>query len=371
MSTLAALAADHTVQTVALGAAILGVSSGVLGSFALLRRQSLLGDTLSHAALPGICLGFLWAGSREMGAILGGAFLTGGLAALTVLLIARRTRLKVDAAQGIVLGVFFAAGVVLLTLVQGSGAAGQAGLSSFLFGQAAAMLRADLWVMGGVAALALALVAVLWKELKVATFDPDFARSLGLPVSALEAGLTVLVAVAIVLGLQLVGVVLMTAMLVAPAAAARQWTDRLGRMVLLAAFFGTLAGVAGALISALGRGYATGPLVVLIATAITLVSMLAAPRRGLLARALAGRSRRRRLAGARLLATFRGLAAAHDDPDYPVEEGMITARHGPARRTLARLEAGGLIRSVRHPPEATRHWALTARGHAADDGDGR
>ncbi len=370
MSTLAALFADHTVRTVALGAAILGVTSGVLGSFALLRRQSLMGDTISHAALPGICLGFLIAGARDLGAILGGALATGGLAALVVLLIARRTRLKMDAAQGIVLGGFFAVGVVLLTLARTSGGAGQAGLSAFLFGQAAAMLSSDLAVMGSGAVLALGLVALFWKELKLVAFDPVFARSLGLPVAAIEAGLTLLVALAIVLGLQLVGVVLMTAMLIAPAAAARQWTDRLGRMVLLAAGFGTLAGLAGALGSALGRGYATGPLVVLSATALTLVSIVAAPRRGLVARWLAQAARRRQLRGARLIATFQDLAAAHGDPDYPVEEGMIAARHGPAGRTLARLEADGLIRPVSHPPEATRHWVLTGKGHRAGPGEG-
>lgn len=365
MEALAALLADHTVQTVALGAAILGVTSGVLGSFAVLRGQSLLGDTLSHAALPGICLGFLVAGGREMGAILTGAFLTGGAAALAVLLIVRRTRLKTDAAQGIALGVFFALGVVLLTLVQARGGAGQAGLGSFLFGQAAAMLREDLRIMGGIAGAVLALIAAFWKEFKLISFDPDFARGSGLPVLALEAGLTVMMALAIVIGLQLVGVVLMTAMLVAPAAAARQWTDRLGHMVLLAAVFGVVSGVGGAVVSATGRGLSTGPLVVLMASGLFAVSLGFAPRRGLLRRALDTRRRRRRLAGERVLQTFAALAEAHDDPAYPVEAGMIAARHGPVRGALRRLVSQGLIRPVAHPPEATPHWALTDDGRRA------
>jgi manganese/zinc/iron transport system permease protein len=157
MSELFALLQSHTVQTVALGAAILGVISGVLGSFAVMRRQSLLSDALSHAALPGVCLGFMVAGTRDLGAIMAGAFLTCGLAALAVLLIIRRTRIKTDAALGVVLSVFFAVGVVLLTVVQGQGAA-QAGLEGFLFGQAAAILRADLMLMGGVMLAALVLV---------------------------------------------------------------------------------------------------------------------------------------------------------------------------------------------------------------------
>jgi manganese/zinc/iron transport system permease protein len=366
MTGLVALALDHTVQTVVLGAAILGVVSGVLGSFAVLRRQSLLGDALSHAALPGICLGFLVAGARDLGSVMAGAFFTGALAALAVLVIERRTRLKTDAALGIVLSVFFAVGVVLLTLVQGRGGAGQAGLSTFLFGQAAAMLRADLWVMGGVTAAALAVVAGFWKEFKLVTFDADYARTLGLPVLALEVALTVMVAVAIVVGLQIVGVVLMTAMLVAPAAAARQWAGRLEAMVGLAAVFGAAAGVTGALISALGPGLATGPLVVLAASGIVVVSLVAAPERGLVWRWIEDVRARRRLEGQAVLMSLRALSDSHEDPRYPAEAGMIDTYHGrPTGRALARLEAGGLVRAVRHEPERTPHWQLTGAGHAA------
>jgi len=366
LDALVTLLSDPTVQVVAAGAALLGALSGTLGSFALLRRQSLLGDALAHAALPGICIGFLVAGARDLGAIMAGAFLTGGLAALLVLLIGRRSRLKTDAALGIVLSVFFAAGVVLLTLVQRQGGAAQAGLSSFLFGQAAAMLRADLWVMLGVAGVVIAVLAVFWKEAKLVTFDAGFAQALGLPVLAIEAALTVMVATAIVVGLQMVGVVLMTALLVAPAAAARQWAGRLEVMVPLAAIFGAVSGVVGALVSATGRGLATGPLVVLAATAILIVSLMAAPRRGLVVSALRRMRGRNRLRGQRVLQTLHALSEAHDNPAYPAERGMIDAYYGmPSDRVLARLEQRGLIRAVTHPPETTPHWELTNAGHAA------
>ena len=274
------LLSDYTLQNVALGAAILGVVSGVLGSFAVLRQQSLVGDALSHAALPGVCLGFMVAGTRDLGAIMAGALLTGGLAALAILALTRLTRLKTDAAIGISLSVFFALGVVLLTVIQGSGGASQAGLESFLFGQAAAILRSDLEVMGAITGVALAVVLLLWKEFKLVTFDPTFARTLGLPVTVLEVTLTVMVALAVVVGLQMVGVVLMAAMVIAPAVAARQWTRRLEHMVVLSALIGMASGVTGAVISALGRGLATGPLIVLSASAIVLVSILFAPGRG-------------------------------------------------------------------------------------------
>ncbi|WP_265502171.1 metal ABC transporter permease [Paracoccus beibuensis] len=358
-----ALLGDYTIQTVAMGAALLGISSGVLGCFAVLRKQSLLGDTLSHAALPGICIGFLVAGSRDIGTILAGALVSGAVAALVVLVLTRMSRLKTDAALGIALSVSFAVGVVLLTYIQGGGNASQGGLDSFLFGQAAAILRSDLWIMGAVTAAALALVTLLWKEFKLVSFDPGFATSLGLPVVALEVTMTIMVALAVVVGLQMVGVVLMTAMIVAPAVAARQWTRSLGAMVVLAALFGIVAGVSGAVISATARGLSTGPLIVLAISVIVLVSLLLAPGRGLVWASLRRRRDRRSLAGRQVLSTLYGLAAEHGNQGYPTELGALDAFHGtPTRGTMQRLERRGLVAPVTHEPETTPHWELTPAG---------
>jgi manganese/zinc/iron transport system permease protein len=374
MNALGLLFQAGVVQTVVLGAALLGGLAGALGAFAVLRQQSLLGDALSHATLPGVCLGFLVAGARDLGAILAGAFLAGALAALSVMLITRTTRLKTDAALGIVLSVFFAVGVVLLTLAQGRPGAAQAGLSTFLFGQAAAILRSDLWIMGGVALVAAGTLAALWKEVKLVTFDPVYAQAIGLPVLAIEAAVTLMIALAIVVGLQLAGVILMVALLIAPAAAARQWAGSLGAMVWLSAAFGAASGVAGALVSASARGLATGPVVVLVASALVLVSLLAAPERGLVWRWRREARARRTIAGRRVLAAFHGLAEAHGYRAYPTEEGMLETLIGrPAPGVIDGLERQGLIRRVDHPPETTRHWELTARGHdrAERDREGR
>ena len=140
---------DFTLRNVLLGAALLGLSSGTLGSFALLRQQSLLGDTLAHAALPGVCLGFLLSGTRAPLPIFLGALASGALAAAFTLLLTRSSRLKTDAALGVSLSLFFALGLVLLTLIQRSAGAGQAGLESFLFGQAAAVVPSDVALIGG------------------------------------------------------------------------------------------------------------------------------------------------------------------------------------------------------------------------------
>ena len=237
MDVLRDLFLDHTVRTVALGAALVGIVAGALGTFAVLRRQSLLGDAMSHAALPGIALGFLLTQSKEPIVLLAGAALAGWVGTFLVTAIVRTTRVKYDAALGIVLSVFFGVGLVLLTLLQRRPDASQAGLDTFLFGQAAALLERDVVTMAVLGAVVLGVTAALWKELKLLTFDPDFAATLGFRVRALDALLTGLLVVAIAVGLQTVGVVLMAAMVVAPAAAARQWTDRLGVMTVLAGGF--------------------------------------------------------------------------------------------------------------------------------------
>ena len=216
MAGLWELFTDFTVRNAVMGAVPLGILSGVLGTFAVLREQSLLGDALSHAALPGICIGFLIAGGRQLLPLMLGALAAGAVAALLVLLLTQHSRLKPDASVGAVLSTFFAVGTVLLTYIQNRQLPGQAGLDSFLFGQAAAILPSDLWVMAAVTAVGLGLVALFWKEFKLVTFDPGFARSLGWRVPVLEALLTSMIALAVVVGLQMVGVVLMVAMIIAP-----------------------------------------------------------------------------------------------------------------------------------------------------------
>jgi manganese/zinc/iron transport system permease protein len=350
---------DHTVRTVALGAAVLGIVAGALGSFAVLRRQSLLGDAMSHAALPGIALGYLLTESKEPIVLLAGAIVAGWIGTFLVTAVVRTTRVKYDASLGIVLSVFFGFGLVLLTLIQRRPDASQAGLDRFLFGQAAAVLERDVVTMAVLGAVVLGATAALWKELKLLTFDPDFASTLGFRVRALDAFLTGLLVVAIAVGLQTVGVVLMAAMVVAPASAARQWTDRLGLMVGLAAAFGALAGVAGAVVSSEAERLPTGPTIVLCAAAIVTVSLLLAPRRGLLARYLRERGGRRRLRVETVLADLYELGRQHESFDHGHAAPVLAAARGDGasvRGTLAELERRGWAR------RDGDDWALTDAG---------
>lgn len=295
---LSELVFDYTLRNVALGAAILGVVGGVLGSFAVLRRQGLYGDALAHATLPGVCVAFILAGTKAPALLLAGAAISASLGALLILAVVGGTRIKQDAALGIVLSVFFGFGTVLLTYIAGSGNSGQAGLDRFIFGQAATMVAGDVLAMGVLGGASLVLVALLFKEFKLLSFDPDFAASAGYPVGRLNLLLTSLIVVAIVIGIQTVGVILMAAMLITPAAAARQWTERLSAMIAVSGLFGAASGVTGAVISATGPDLPTGPLVVLVATAILLVSLAVGSSRGALwERLRASRNRREALRG--------------------------------------------------------------------------
>ena len=292
---------DANTRWVLAGTALLGVSSGVLGTFALLRRRSLLGDALAHAALPGVCVAFLLTSSRELTPLLVGALIAGLLGAAAIQLIVRTTRLKEDAALGVVLSVFFAVGVLLLTIIQHSGAGNQAGLDKYVFGQAASLVGRDVRVMAICAGIVCLVSIALFKEFKLLCFDSDFAAGLGLRPAWIDGLLMTMIVVAVVIGLQAVGVVLMAAMLITPAAAARLWTDRLGRMVALSGAIGAVSGVAGTALSLSAFHMPTGPLIVLSAASFFVVSLVLAPTKGILPRAVRYWKTRARVARENLL----------------------------------------------------------------------
>jgi manganese/zinc/iron transport system permease protein len=351
---------DYTLRTVALGTAIIGVVSGALGSFAVLRKQSLLGDAISHAALPGVVLAFMLTRSKASLTLVIGAVIAGWLATLLIIAVVRNTRIKEDSALGLSLSIFFGFGLMLLTFTQRMPDARQAGLDRFLFGQAATLIQRDVITMAVIGLLVLATLALFWKEFKLLSFDPDFAASLGFPARLLDVVLTTLLVVAIVIGLQAVGVILMSAMVVAPAAAARQWTNRLGLMTILAALFGAFSGVSGAVISSTGSGLSTGPVIVLIISLVTLMSMLFAPNRGIAWRLLHEKNSGRKLRLDAVLGDLYLLAAQHDSPDYghPIDvlRAMNVGRGG-VEHTLKTLEAQGLVQRA-----GANAWALTNEG---------
>lgn len=277
---------DYTFQTVALGSAILGLLSGILGSFAVLRKQSLLGDGVSHAALPGVILAFVLTGSKNTEVLLFGALVSGLLATLFIISIVKHTRIKFDSALALVLSVFFGFGLVLLTFVQKIPNSNQAGLKRFIFGQASTLLQKDVTFMVLCGVILLILVLLFWKEFKLFIFDMEYARSLGFPANKINLLLSFMIVMTIIIGLQTVGVILMSAMLIAPAVAARQWTDRLWIMVTLSSVFGAVSGILGTIASSLTAKLPTGPAIVVFISFIVIFSILFAPGRGIIQKIL-------------------------------------------------------------------------------------
>lgn len=273
---------DPNTQWVLFGTLLLGLSSGVLGSFALLRKQSLIGDSMAHAALPGVCIAFLLYGGKSLFWFILGAAIAGFISTWLIHIIVKKSRIKEDSAIGIVLSVFFGFGIVLLTYIQNESTGNKSGLDDFIFGQAASLIKSDVILISTISVVLLFLTTLFYKEFKLITFDPSFAKGIGLPVKWFDSILMIMIVLAVVIGLQTVGVVLMAAMLITPAIAARYWTNRLSFMIIIAGFIGAFSGVIGTLISTTTKGLPTGPLIIVTATSIFIFSLIFGPKKGLL-----------------------------------------------------------------------------------------
>ena len=350
---------DYTLRTITLGTAVLGAVTGMLGSFAVLRKQSLLGDAISHAALPGIAIAFLITGSKDTNILLIGALVSGLIGTLWIRGITSKTHLKSDTALGLILSLFFGFGMLLLTYIQKLPDANQAGLDKYLFGQAATLLESDVWLMTFVTGLCLLVLLLFWKEFKILLFDKDYAHTLGFNTKFIDILITSFIVLAIVLGLQTVGVVLMSAMLLAPAAAARQWTNSLGKMVFLAAVLGGSAGVFGTAISATQNNLSTGPVIVLVASVFVLFSFIFSPKRGLLFKRIRLIKNRNDLELQKTLAFMYHIVEDHEDVSHPHTIRMLNNFQGYSRKGLRKLVDKNYVELE------GGMWSLTSEGFKA------
>lgn len=281
--------ADYNTRVVFAGVTALGAVGGLVGTFLLLRKRSLLSDTLSHCTLPGIAIAFLLAealgqSGRALPWLLTGAVVTGTLGMMAVAAIRSRTRIKDDAALAIVLSVFFGLGIALLVVIQQLPSGNAAGLSHYIYGKAAAMTAGDARLILAASLVVALICALLFKEFKLLCFDVAFAQAQGWPVVVLDLTLMSLVVAVTVIGLQAVGLLLVVALLIIPAAAARFWSDRLGITLLIATTIGAASGLVGVAGSALFPKLPAGAVIVLAALGCFGVSFLAGRRRGLLMR---------------------------------------------------------------------------------------
>lgn len=309
----------------------------MLGSFAVLRKQSLLGDAISHAALPGIAIAFLITGAKDSNTLLIGALISGLAGTFWIRGIVKKTHLKSDTALGLILSLFFGFGMLLLTFIQKQPNANQAGLDKYLFGQAATLVENDVWLMAIVTGLCLIVMLTFWKEFKILLFDADYTKTLGFNTYFIDVLITTFIVLAIVLGLQTVGVVLMSAMLLAPAAAARQWTNSLSVMVVLAALFGAFSGVFGTAISASQNNLSTGPVIVLVASIFVMFSFVFSPSRGLLFRQIRFIKNRRDLQLHKTLAFMYRIVETHEDISHPHAVKLLNNFQGYTKSTLQKL----------------------------------
>ena len=281
---------DYNVRVVVLGTTLLGCAAGMVGSFTLLRKRALMGDALAHSTLPGIVVAYmlvtlLGGDGKSMPVLLIGATISGVFGVAAILAMSRWTRLKEDTALGAVLSVFFGIGVTLLSLSTQLKEGSAAGLESFIYGKTASMGKADTQLIAGAALLCIVTCLILFKEFKLLCFDDGFAGSRGFPVTRLDVALMGLVVLVTIVGLQAVGLILMIALLIIPAAAARFWTENLSKMFAIAGAIGAASGLLGAVVSALFSKLPSGAMIVLVCTAIFLVSMVFGASRGILIRA--------------------------------------------------------------------------------------
>lgn len=347
---------DYTLRTITFGTAVLGALCGMLGSFAVLRKQSLLGDAISHAALPGIAIAFIITETKDSNVLLVGALISGMIGTFWIRGITSKTHVKSDTALGLVLSLFFGFGMLLLTYIQKLPNANQAGLDKYLFGQAATLVERDVWLMTSITGVSLLVLLLFWKEFKILLFDADYTKTLGFNTKFIDILITVFIVLAIVMGLQTVGVVLMSAMLLAPAAAARQWTNSLGVMVFLAAIFGAFSGVLGTAISASENNLSTGPVIVLVASVFVIFSFVFSPKRGLLFKQIRIIKNRRDLTLHKTLAFMHTIAKTHEDISHPHTIKILNNFHGYTKKTLQKLADKNYVKIENNM------WSLTEEG---------
>ena len=295
---------DPIAQKVIMGIAIIGAVSGVVGTFSFLRKKTLIADAISHSVLPGICLGFMFAGTKDPIVLLTGALVIGWISVWLIDYLSSTTKLSADTAIALVSTLFFAIGSVLLSVISKSQNAEQTGLKNFLFGKAATMTTFDVEVFTVVSIAIFVLVILFFKPFQLVCFNHEFAKSIGVKVKRMEFLLSTLTVMTVAIGIQAVGVVLMSALLIAPAASARYWTNRLPIMIFLAALFGTFSSVIGVMLSTMKNNMPTGPWIVFSLFTFTLFTLLFAPHKGWFSIKRRNLSNHKKITEENLLKTF-------------------------------------------------------------------
>jgi manganese/zinc/iron transport system permease protein len=339
---------EPNVRYVALAALLLGGVSGAVGSFNFLRKKTLVGETVAHSMLPGVLIAFLLSGVKNPYVLIIGAATSGWLSILLVDYITQQSKIKGDSALAIVLSSFFGFGIVLLTVIQSNYGGEQSGLDHYIFGNAAAMTPGDSTAFAWVSALVLVLVFSFYHSIKSVVFNLEYADAIGINVKFIDGLISFITILSISVGIKAVGIVMMSALLIIPPTAARFWTNSLLRLLLLSGFFGALAGWLGAFVSYRQAAMPTGPWTIVIISLIAFVSMLFAPKRGVIYQRWSKLLLKRRINEENLLKTavqneVRGLGKLFNRKSISQRQFFEQRLWN---RTVRRLRRKGLIKKV-------------------------
>ncbi len=351
---------DMNVLWVLMGSVLLGMSASVIGGFAFLRKRALIGDALAHAALPGVMMAFLLFQTRDPLIIFIGALCSSFLGFFLMDWLPKHTKIKADAALAITLSFFFAIGLMLLSLIQGMDVNNKSGLDKILFGQAAAMTEGDIKLLGYVTIFILITVGLFFQKFRLIAFNQAYARTLGIAVNRYELLLALLIVMSVVVGLQLVGVVLMAAILLTPMAAARYWSNQLAHILIIASLLGALSALISTQISYLAPAMPTGPWMVVSLSILFILSLLFAPQKGLIKQHLNYKRLRQKVAEENILRTLYKLHERHHFSHHHFTQADIQSfRSMPSsclHSTLKKLNKQGLVQN------SSQGTALTQAG---------
>ncbi len=353
---------DITILYITIGIILLASSSAIVGSFFMFEKKSLVGDAVAHSMLPGLCLGFLLARSKNSLYLIGGAFITGFISLILIDFISSKSRIKIETSTSIILSIFFGIGVLLLSITQTSGIANQAGLQHFLFGKAASLLKIDVISICILSIFIIFAVILFFKEFRLITFDKIFAKTIGFPVKILNFILNFLTILSITIGVQSVGVVLMSAMLITPVAGARFWTNHLNKMIFLASIFGAISGLLGSIFSYTINQMPTGPCIVIVMSILAFFSFLFSPNKGIIRTLWKRHTYKIRIEKENILKYFYESGIKNKDFNYvlsfkKLKENFIILSPNKLQRRLKNLVKLGFLNYL-----GSNRWRLTESG---------
>jgi manganese/zinc/iron transport system permease protein len=350
---------DANVSNVLIGTLLLGIASGMVGTLVVLSKKTLIIDAISHSMLPGICIGFMLSGVKNPVYLMIGGMASATVAVYLIAEISKRSKIKIDAAIAITLSILFSFGVIMLNVVQNSGNPNQSGLNDFLFGKAASMLQKDLYMFGGLCLIIFICLPVFFRHFKISLFDPIFAQSIGIKKYFIQSIISFLIIVTAAAGVQTVGIILISAMIIAPASTALFWTNNFRLTMIYSGIIGAGCSILGVFISFLFPEMPTGPWIVVMLASVSILSVLFSPS-GLLVKQIQIRKNKKSILRENVLKTVYKLKEKVNGKKNGISTEEVSNYRPTAIRkvksALKHLKRNGLV------VKGGDYWTLTENG---------